>query len=187
MIPVTRVTGRAIPLGLSNVDTDAIIGAGHLKTVTRAGLGRHVFATLRAEAGNPFHDPRFADAPILIAGENFGCGSSREHAAWALADFGIRAIVAPSFSDIFAGNAFRNGIVAAELPRAAIDRLLGVAAEHPITVDLDTMTVTTPLQDRFAFALQPFRRQCLMAGLDEIALTLERASAIAAYEVRTGT
>lgn len=187
MIPVTRVSGRAIPLGAPNVDTDAIIGAAHLKTVTRAGLGRHAFEALRGQAGNPFDDPRYAGAPILIAGENFGCGSSREHAAWALADLGIRAVIAPSFSDIFAGNAFKNGIVAVELPQAAVDRLLAVAAEHPITVDLDTMTVTSPLQDRFPFAMQAFRRECLMAGLDEIALTLTRAPAIAAYERRTGT
>ena len=187
MIPVTRVFGRAYPLGRANIDTDAIIGATHLKTVTRAGLGCFAFEAMRVEPGNPFDDLRYAGAPILIAGDNFGCGSSREHAAWALADLGIRAVIAPSFSDIFAGNAFKNGIVAIELPQAAVDQLLAVARDHPITVDLDTMTVTSPLQDRFPFAMQAFRRQCLMAGLDEIALTLASAPAIAAFELRTGT
>ena len=186
-MPLVRVTGRAIPLGRANIDTDAIIGAAHLKTVTRAGLGRYAFEAIRAEPDNPFDDPRFAGGPILIAGDNFGCGSSREHAAWALADLGIRAILAPSFSDIFSGNAFKNGIAAVELPQSAIDRLLGLAYDHPLTVDLDTMTVTSPLQDRFPFDMQGFRRQCLMEGLDEIALTLAVEQAIDAYELRTGT
>lgn len=187
MTPVTRVTGRAIPLGTANIDTDAIIGAAHLKTVTRAGLGRYAFETMRSGPGNLFDDPRFSGAPILIAGDNFGCGSSREHAAWALLDLGIRAVLAPGFSDIFSGNAFKNGIVAVELAQAAIDRLLAVAYEHPLTVDLDTMTVTSPLQDRFPFAMQAFRRRCLTEGLDEIALTLASEAAIGAYERRTGT
>ena len=186
MSPFTSVHGRALPLGLRNVDTDLIIGAQHLKTLGRSGLGRHAFAPLRARAGNVFDDPAFAGAPILIAGDNFGCGSSREHAAWALADLGIRAVLAPSFSDIFAGNAFKNGILTATLPPAAIDRLLEVARDHPLTVGLDTMTVTSPLQDRFAFGLDPFRRQCLLAGLDEIALTMTSAPRIRAYELLTG-
>jgi 3-isopropylmalate/(R)-2-methylmalate dehydratase small subunit len=180
------IHGRAYPLGRANIDTDVIIPASHLKTITRAGLGRHAFETIRAEAGNVFDDPRFAGAPILIAGDNFGCGSSREHAAWALADLGVAAVIAPSFADIFASNAFKNGIVTVALPQAAIDRLLEVAAEHPVHVDLETMTVTTPLQDRFAFALDPFRRRCLIEELDEIALTLASEAAISAYEARTG-
>ncbi len=186
MKSVRLLQGAAYPLGRKNIDTDVIIGAEHLKTITRAGLGRHAFETIRREAGNVFDDPRYAGAPILIAGDNFGCGSSREHAAWALDDLGIRAVIAPSFSDIFSGNAFKNGIVAVVLDQSAVDRLLEVAAEHPLTVDLETMTVTTPLQDRFHFHLDPFRRECLMGGLDEIGLTLASEAAISAYEARTG-
>jgi 3-isopropylmalate/(R)-2-methylmalate dehydratase small subunit len=180
--PVTRVEGRAYPWGAKNVDTDVIIPAHWLKTTTREGLGRGAFETVRAEPGNLFDDPRYAGAPVLVAGENFGCGSSREHAAWALADMGIRAVIAPSFSDIFSGNAFKNGIVAVVLSQEAVDRLVEVARTQEITVDLETMTVTTPFQDRFAFELDAFRRQCLMEGLDEIGLTLARDTAISKYE-----
>lgn len=185
MTPIERVTGRAYPLGRKNVDTDVIIAARHLKTIVRAGLGRHAFETIRAEAGNVFDDPEYTGAPIIIAGDNFGCGSSREHAAWAIADMGVKAVIAPSFSDIFSGNAVKNGIVTVVLPQAAVDRLLDVTREYPITIDLDTMSVTTPLQDRFAFDMDPFRRECLIGGLDEIALTLASEAAIHAYETRT--
>jgi 3-isopropylmalate/(R)-2-methylmalate dehydratase small subunit len=186
MTPFVRVTGRAIPLGLANVDTDVIIAADHLKTLTRAGLGQFAFESLRARPGNPLEDERYRGAPILIAGDNFGCGSSREHAAWALGDMGIRAIIAPSFSDIFASNAFKNGIAAVVLPQAEVDRLLEAARDLPMTVDLDTMSVTTPLQDRFVFQMDPFRRECLLGGLDEIGLTLGSERSIAAYEQRVG-
>lgn len=182
MHPVTQVSGRAYPWGAKNIDTDVIIPAHWLKTITREGLGKGAFETVRATPGNVFDDPRYARASILIAGDNFGCGSSREHAAWALADIGIKAVIAPSFSDIFSGNAFKNGIVAVVLPQEAIDRLIQVAATDPITIDLETMTVTTPFQDRLPFALDPFRRQCLMEGLDEIGLTLARDTAISKYE-----
>ncbi len=182
MAPVSIICGRAIPLGLANVDTDVIIPAHWLKTITREGLGQGAFETLRAEPGNVFDDPNFASAPILIAGDNFGCGSSREHAAWALVDLGIAAVIAPSFSDIFAGNAFKNGIVAVELSQAAVDRLMDAARTDPITVDLDSQTVTTPFQDRFRFEIDPFRKHCLANGLDEIALTLASVPAIARYE-----
>ena len=182
MTPVVRVHGSAYPWGAKTVDTDVIIPAHWLKTTTRVGLGRGAFETLRAEPGNLFDDPRWAGAPVLIAGDNFGCGSSREHAAWALADLGIRAVIAPSFSDIFSGNAVKNGIVPVVLPQAAIDRLIEVAKEQPVTVDLETMTVTTPFQDRFEFHLDPFRRRCLMEGLDEIGLTLARDTQISNFE-----
>ncbi|OYY64284.1 3-isopropylmalate dehydratase small subunit [Sphingomonas sp. 28-62-11] len=182
MIPVERVEGRAIPLGLANIDTDVIIAAEHLKTVTRAGLGDHALASLRRVPGNVIDDPAYAGATILIAGANFGCGSSREHAVWALMDRGITAVIAASFSDIFSGNAFKNGMVTAVLPQDAIDRLMAVAATDPITIDLTTMTVTTPFQDRFTFELDAFRRDCLLHGTDEIALTLASDAAIAAYE-----
>ena len=184
MEPVSTVEGRAIPLGLSNVDTDVIISAQWLKTISRSGLGKGAFETIRKEPGNVFDDPRFAGAPILIAGDNFGCGSSREHAAWALGDLGIKAVIAPSFSDIFSGNAFKNGILTVVLPQAAIDRLMEVAETDPVHVDLDSQTVTTPYQDRFAFEIDPFRKHCLSRGLDEVGLTMAMANTIGAYEAR---
>ena len=184
MQPISHVEGRAYPLGLSNVDTDIIIPAKWLKTISRTGLGKGAFETLRAVPGNVFDDPEYAGAPILIAGDNFGCGSSREHAAWAMADLGISAVIAPSFSDIFAGNAFKNGLVAIALPQAAIDRLMEVAKTNPIHVDLETQTVTTPFQDRFEFDIDPFRKHCLLNGVDEIGLTLKSSDAISAYETK---
>lgn len=184
MEPVSSVSGRAIPFGAKNVDTDVIIPAHWLKTITREGLGQGAFETVRAKPGNVFDRPEFVDAPILIAGDNFGCGSSREHAAWALLDLGIRAVIAPSFSDIFAGNAVKNGILPIALPQSAIDRLMVVAQDEQITVDLETQSVTTPYQDRFTFEIDPFRKQCLIEGLDEIALTLASEADLAAYESR---
>ncbi|MBU3078952.1 3-isopropylmalate dehydratase small subunit [Sphingomonas quercus] len=178
----THVEGRAYPWGAKNIDTDVIIPAHYLKTVSREGLGRGAFETVRATDGNIFDDPRYAGAPVLIAGDNFGCGSSREHAAWALGDMGVRAVIAPSFSDIFSGNAVKNGILPVVLPQAAVDRLIEVARDHPITVDLETCTVTTPFQDRFPFEIDPFRRQCLLEGLDEIGITLAMAPAITGFE-----
>lgn len=183
MQPLTRVEGRAIPLGLKNVDTDIIIPARWLKTISREGLGRGAFETIRAEPGNVIDDPAYAGANILITGDNFGCGSSREHAAWALGDLGLRVVIAPSFSDIFSGNAVKNGILPVVLPQEAVDRLLEVAREGlAIAVDLESQTVTTPYQDRFTFTIDPFRRECLLGGLDEIGLTLARAEAIGTFE-----
>lgn len=184
MEPVKTVEGRAYPFGLANIDTDVIIPAAWLKTVSRIGLGRGAFETIRADPDNIFDDPDYAGAPILIAGDNFGCGSSREHAAWALGDMGIRAVIAPSFSDIFSSNAFKNGILTVVLPQAAIDRLMEVARTDPIHVDLDNQTVTTPFQDRFVFEIDPFRKHCLSGGLDEIGLTLSMDSQISSYEKR---
>ncbi|WP_202388691.1 3-isopropylmalate dehydratase small subunit [Pontixanthobacter aquaemixtae] len=184
MKPVSSVEGRAIPFGAKNVDTDVIIPAAWLKTISREGLGKGAFETVRAQDGNIFDNPDFAGAPILIAGDNFGCGSSREHAAWALLDLGITVVIAPSFSDIFAGNAFKNGILTVALPQEQIDRLMEVSETDPVTVDLDTQTVTTPFQDRFTFEVDPFRKHCLSEGLDEVGLTLERDSAITDYETR---
>jgi 3-isopropylmalate/(R)-2-methylmalate dehydratase small subunit len=182
MTPVGTVEGKAYPFGLKNVDTDVIIPAHYLKTITRVGLGAGAFETVRREPGNVFDDPAYAGAPILIAGDNFGCGSSREHAAWALADMGVKAVIAPSYSDIFSGNAFKNGILAVVLPQEAIDRLLEVAKDQPITIDLESQTVTTPYQDRFRFEIDPFRKHCMLDGLDEIGLTLGAERQIAAYE-----
>jgi len=184
MQPIDRVEGRAIPFGRKNVDTDIIIPAQWLKTISREGLGKGAFETVRAEPGNVFDDPEFAGAPILIAGDNFGCGSSREHAAWALTDLGITAVIAPSFSDIFSSNAFKNGILTVVLPQDAVDRLMEVAATDPIHIDLESQTVTTPFQDRFTFEIDPFRKTCLLQGLDEIGLTLAKTDAISAYEAK---
>lgn len=186
MTPFTRVEGRAYALPLSNIDTDLIIPAEHLKTIRRTGLGRYAFEVLRATPGNVFDDPAHAGAPIIVALDNFGCGSSREHAAWALADLGVRAVVAPSFSDIFAGNAFKNGIVTVELEHSAVEALIRSAAKHNISVDLERMEVTSSAGDHFTFAMDGFRRECLLAGLDEIALTLAHEPAIRAYEQRMG-
>jgi 3-isopropylmalate/(R)-2-methylmalate dehydratase small subunit len=184
MKAISRVEGRAYPVGLKNIDTDVIIPAVWLKTISRAGLGKGAFESLRAVPGNVFDDPEYAGAPILIAGDNFGCGSSREHAAWAMADLGISAVIAPSFSDIFSGNAFKNGLLAIVLPQAAIDRLMEVARTDGIHIDLETQTVTTPFQDRFEFEIDPFRKHCLINGVDEIGLTLKSSDAISVYEAK---
>ena len=182
MNPVTTIEGKAYPWGQKNVDTDVIIPAHWLKTVNREGLGRGAFESVRAQPGNIFDDPAYAGSPILIAGDNYGCGSSREHAAWAMLDLGIRVVIAPSFSDIHAGNAFKNGLLTVVLPQAAVDRLIEVAKDQPITVDLENQVVTTPYQDRFTFEIDPFRKMCLMQGLDEIGLTLAEDAAISRYE-----
>jgi 3-isopropylmalate dehydratase small subunit len=185
MEPVSTIDGRAYPFGRKNVDTDVIIPAKWLKTIERKGLGRGAFETVRAEDGNVFDDERYAGAPVLIAGDNFGCGSSREHAAWAINDLGIQAVIAPSFSDIFSGNAFKNGLLTVVLPQDAVDRLMEVAAEgDPIHIDLEAQSVTTEFQDRFRFEIDPFRKSCLLSGTDEIALTLASRDHITAHEAR---
>lgn len=184
MEPISHVNGRAIPFGRKNVDTDVVIPAHWLKTISREGLGQGAFEAVKKEPGNVFTDPEYEGAPILIAGDNFGCGSSREHAAWALLDMGINCVIAPSFSDIFSGNAFKNGILTVAIPQEAIDRLMEVAKTDPIDVDLETQTVTTPFQDRFAFEIDPFRKHCLLNGLDEVGLTLAKSDTISSHEVR---
>ena len=187
MQPFHTLTGVAVPYGAENVDTDAIIPSRFLKTVARAGLGAGAFAVLREDPDNIFDTPRNSGAPVLIAGDNFGCGSSREHAPWALADMGFRVVIAPSFADIFAGNAFKNGMLLVVLPQEQVDRLMEVAATEPLTIDLENQVVTTPYQDRFTFAVDPFRKHCLLGGLDEIGLTLAMGSDITAYESRLAT
>lgn len=184
MDKLTTVDGRAYPFGMKNVDTDIVIPAHWLKTISRTGLGAGAFEVLRKEPDNVFDDPAYAGSPILIAGDNFGCGSSREHAAWALADMGIKVVIAPSFSDIFSGNAFKNGILTVVLPQDAIDRLMEVAKTDEIHVDLEQQSVTTQFQDRFAFDIDPFRKHCLLGGLDEIGLTLADADGIDLYEAK---
>ena len=182
MNPVSTIEGKAYPFGLKNIDTDVIIPAAWLKTISRSGLGKGAFETIRANPDNLFDSAEYAGSPILIAGDNFGCGSSREHAAWALDDMGIKAVIAPSFSDIFSGNAFKNGLLTVVLPQEAIDRLMEVAKTDPIHIDLEHQTVTTPFQDRFEFEIDPFRKHCLLQGLDEIGLTLASADDISSYE-----
>ncbi|GGE01032.1 3-isopropylmalate dehydratase small subunit [Polymorphobacter glacialis] len=180
----TTLSGTAVPFGAENVDTDVIIPARFLKTITRTGLGKSAFTVIRQDPGNIFDSERYRGAPILIAGDNFGCGSSREHAPWALADMGFRVVIAPSFADIFSGNAFKNGMLLVVLPQEQIDRLMAVAATDPITVDLENQVVTTDFQDRFAFPIDPFRKHCLVNGLDEIGLTTAMDADIAAHETR---
>jgi 3-isopropylmalate dehydratase small subunit len=180
----TTLTGTAIPFGAENIDTDVIVPSRFLKTISRAGLGRAAFASLRENPDNIFDSERYRGAPILIAGDNFGCGSSREHAPWALMDMGVRVVIAPSFADIFAGNSFKNGLLLVQLPQDAIDRLMAVAETHPLTVDLESQTVTTPFQDRYEFPVDPFRKHCLLNGLDEIGLTVAMDDAIGAHEAR---
>jgi 3-isopropylmalate/(R)-2-methylmalate dehydratase small subunit len=188
---IDKVSGRAVPLRGHDIDTDRIIPARFLKCVSFEGLETHAFEDDRkqlAERGvtHAFSDPKYAGAGILLVNGNFGCGSSREHAAWALLDMGVKAVIAPSFSDIFAGNAFKNGILTVALPQEQVDRLLEVARTDPIGIDLESQVVTTPFQDRFSFEIDPFRKDCLMGGLDEVGLTLARDAAIGAYEARHG-
>ena len=184
MEPVSTIEGKAYPFGLKNIDTDVIIPAEWLKTISRSGLGKGAFEALRKDPDNMFDSADYAGAPILIAGDNFGCGSSREHAAWALADLGIKSVIAPSFSDIFSGNAFKNGILTVVLPQEAVDRLLEVAKTDTIHIDLENQVVTTPFQDRFPFEIDPFRKHCLLNGLDEVGLTMAMDTKISAYEAQ---
>jgi 3-isopropylmalate/(R)-2-methylmalate dehydratase small subunit len=184
MKPINEVSGRAYPLSRDNVDTDMILPGRYLKTVTRTGLGRVAFEPLRVEADNIFDDHRYAGAPILIAGKNFGCGSSREHAVWALADMGVRVVIAESFSDIFAGNAFKNGILAISLSEEQIALLMAHAVCGSLLISLERQEVATADGNIHIFEIDTFRKDCLLKGLDEIELTLEQAPFIASFEAR---
>ncbi len=195
MQPFTELTAIAAPLPLANVDTDKIIPARFLKTIKRSGLGKSLFAGLRYDDEGKerpefvLNREPFRGAKILIAHENFGCGSSREHAPWALLDFGIRCVIAPSFADIFHGNCFKNGILPIVLPRSVCDQLMEDArlgANARITVDLGRSVVVRPNGEEIPFAIDPFRRHMLLNGLDEIGQTMQRTAAIDHYEgVRT--
>jgi 3-isopropylmalate/(R)-2-methylmalate dehydratase small subunit len=187
----TTLTGIAAHLPMINVDTDMIIPKQYLKTIKRTGLAKGLFAELRYdEQGAPLpdfvlHKPPYTEAKILITGDNFGCGSSREHAPWALLDFGISCIVAPSFADIFYNNCFKNGILPIALPQAEIDKLIDDASRGPnavLTVDLAAQEIRGPDGGVIKFDIDPFRKRCLMEGLDDIGLTLEKAEAIEAFE-----
>ncbi len=192
MHPFTKLTATAAPLPMTNVDTDMIIPKQFLKTIARTGLGKYLFNDMRFTpegAERPdfvLNQPAYRQAQILLSGANFGCGSSREHAPWALLDFGIRCVIAPSFADIFHGNCFKNGILPVVLPQAEIDQLLALAEQgKKITVDLDHQCVTAyPENISFSFAVDPFRRDCLLKGLDDIGLTLQHAAAIDTYEAQ---
>lgn len=187
----TVLSAIAAPLPMANVDTDQIIPARFLKTIKRSGLGKHLLAGHRYDdtgAERPdfvLNQEPFRKAEILIAHENFGCGSSREHAPWALLDFGIRAVIAPSFADIFHGNCFKNGILPVVLPRAVCDQLMEDAkmgGNARITVDLARQVVVRPSGEEIPFTVDPFRRHMLLEGLDEIGQTLARVGTIAQYE-----
>ncbi len=189
----TTLTGIAAPLPAANVDTDKIIPARFLKTIKRSGLGVHLFDTLRYDAAGAerpdfvLNQAPYRSAEILIAHENFGCGSSREHAAWALLDFGIRCVIAPDFADIFHGNCFKNGILPIALPRVVCDALMEDArlgANARITVDLQRQVVVRPNGAEIPFSVDPLRREMLLQGLDEIGQTMQRGAAIDAYESR---
>ena len=189
----TKLTGIAAPLPLANVDTDKIIPARFLKTIKRTGLGVHLFDTLRYDAEGKergdfvLNQEPYRKAEILIAHENFGCGSSREHAPWALLDFGIRCVIAPDFADIFHTNVFKNGILPVKLPREICDQLMEDAklgGNARITVDLERQVVVRPSGEEIAFEIDPFRRHLLLNGLDDIGQTLQHAPAIDAFESR---
>ena len=183
----TTLTGVAAPLPTANIDTDQIIPARFLKTIKRTGLGEHLFADLRRDPDFVLNRPAFADAAILVAGDNFGCGSSREHASWALLDHGIACVIAPSFGDIFTANALKNGLLPVALPSYQCDLLAadaGLGANARLHVDLERQLVMRPNGDTFAFVVDPLRREMLLGGLDDIALTLRHADAIAAFEAR---
>lgn len=198
----TRLEGIVAPLDRANVDTDAIIPKQFLKSIKRSGFGPNLFDEWRyLDRGEPGMDnrarkinpdfvlnqPRYRGASILLARDNFGCGSSREHAPWALLDYGFRSIIAPSFADIFFNNCFKNGILPIVLDAAQVDTLYGEVAAtegYRVTIDLEEQIITRPNGERWRFQIDAFRRKCLLEGLDDIALTLQHAPAIRAYEQR---
>jgi 3-isopropylmalate dehydratase small subunit len=192
MRPFTELHAKAVPLDMANVDTDQIIPKQFLKTVEREGLSRGLFYDLRFDdegrpkAGFVLDDPRYAGAGVLIAGDNFGCGSSREHAAWALEDFGLRCVIAPSFADIFYGNCFQNGLLPIALPADEVMALMEEAkgGNHVFSVDLPSQTVTAPSGRTFRFDIDPARKAKLLQGLDSIGETLLHAGDIDVFETR---
>ncbi len=189
----TTLTGIAAPMPLVNIDTDMIIPKQFLKTIHRSGLGKNLFEEMRYHPDgteNPdfvLNKPAWREAQIIVAGDNFGCGSSREHAPWALLDYGIRAVISTSFADIFYNNCFKNGILPIVLPAEAVEALMKDAengANARLTVDLESQTVTGADGTAYHFDIDPHRKHCLLNGLDDIGLTMEKAPAIQAYETR---
>jgi 3-isopropylmalate/(R)-2-methylmalate dehydratase small subunit len=192
----TTMTGIAAPMPLVNIDTDMIIPKQFLKTIARTGLGKNLFDEMRyTQDGAEIPDfvlnqPAYRKTEILVAGDNFGCGSSREHAPWALLDFGIRCVISTSFADIFYNNCFKNGILPIVMPAEVVEALMADArkgANARMTVDLPAQTVTTSDGQVFGFEIDPFRKHCLLNGLDDIGLTLEKAAAIDTFEKRNAT
>jgi 3-isopropylmalate/(R)-2-methylmalate dehydratase small subunit len=184
MEPVTRVEGTALPVDRADVDTDQIIPAVYLKRIERTGFGPFLFDEWRKDPAFILNDERYADATILLAGANFGCGSSREHAPWAIEDHGFRAVIAPSFADIFRNNCLKIGLLPVELPDESVRALMDASLDDPTTrieIDLESRTVRAPGIDE-VFDMEPFTRWRLMEGLDDIGLTLSHADAIDAYE-----
>ncbi len=189
------VTAVAAPLPMVNVDTDKIIPKQYLKTIKRTGLGKGLFAELRYtdENGTPDPDfvlnqPAYKNAKILVAGDNFGCGSSREHAPWALQDYGFRVVIAPSFADIFYSNSFKNGILLIALPQEQVNELMADAARGAnatFTVDLENQEIHRPDGQTIHFEIDAFKKHCLLNGLDDIGLTLEKADEISTFEQKT--
>ncbi|EAQ13916.1 3-isopropylmalate/(R)-2-methylmalate dehydratase small subunit [Maritimibacter alkaliphilus HTCC2654] len=188
-----KLTGIAAPMPLVNIDTDMIIPKGFLKTIKRTGLGVNLFDEMRYDReGNEIPDfvlnqPQYREAEILVAGDNFGCGSSREHAPWAIADFGIKSIISTSFADIFFNNCFKNGILPIVLPEEQVEVLMKDAEKGSnarMIVDLEAQTVTTSDGEVFPFEVDPFRKHCLLNGLDDIGLTMEKKPAIDAFEAK---
>lgn len=193
MKPFTQLTAIAAPLPMINVDTDVIIPKQFLKTTARSGLGKSAFFDLRYDENGKdkpdfiLNKPEYKGAEILITGENFGCGSSREHAPWALLDMGFRCVIASSFADIFFNNCFKNGILPIVLTQSQIDELMRETQDNPgtpITVDLEKQTVTRGNKFSFTFDVDPFRKRCLLNGLDDIGLTLEKESFIKTFETK---
>ncbi|MBV9991789.1 MAG: 3-isopropylmalate dehydratase small subunit [Alphaproteobacteria bacterium] len=187
MEPFTTLCGIAAPLDRSNVDTDAIVPKQFLKVTGRAGLARALFHDLRREGDFVLDRPAWQGASILVTGANFGCGSSREHAVWALMDAGIRCVVAPSFAEIFSGNCVKNGLLAVALPQPEVDRLMDDArrgADARLTVDLVAQEILRPDGERIRFEIDAHARRALLEGLDDIALTLGHESEIGAFEAR---
>ncbi|MBL8564654.1 MAG: 3-isopropylmalate dehydratase small subunit [Hyphomicrobiaceae bacterium] len=189
----TTLTGIAAPLPLRNIDTDMIIPKQFLKTIRRTGLGKSLFFEMRYDQSGKevadfvLNQPAYRKAQILVTGENFGCGSSREHAPWALLDFGIRCVIAPDFADIFYNNCFQNGILPIKLPQAEVAKLLDDAsrgANATLTIDLENQEIRGPDGGVIKFEIDPFRKHCLLNGLDNIGLTLEKTPSITAYENR---
>ena len=192
----TTLTGIAAPMPLVNIDTDMIIPKQFLKTIKRSGLGVNLFDEMRyTQDGKEIPDfvlnkPQYRKSQIIVAGDNFGCGSSREHAPWALLDFGIRCVISTSFADIFYNNCFKNGILPVVLPPAAVETLMKDAEKGEnarITVDLEAQTVTSSDGQSFAVEVDAFKKHCLLNGLDDIGLTMEKAAAIDTFEARAAT
>ncbi|MCT4555222.1 MAG: 3-isopropylmalate dehydratase small subunit [Pelagimonas sp.] len=189
----TKLTGIAAPMPLVNIDTDMIIPKVFLKSIKRTGFGAHLFDEMRFNrdgteiADFVLNKPQYRSAEILIAGDNFGCGSSREHAPWAIADFGIKCIVSTSFADIFFNNSFKNGILPIVMPQDVVDVLMADAEKGEnarMTVDLETQTITTSDGEEFKFDVDPFKKHCLLNGLDDIGLSMEKVSSIDAFEAQ---